>query len=291
MTSSTQKCCVEPVFRRHRSSALMTRLDESSGMVSSEHTRTSRDPVDLANFMSSPKSMTWKRDARSWYPSSRLRTTLRKRLTLDGEKYSTASAGTASEAAAAMTTTRRDDDDDAIEPGDRSATRRAVLPARAHAARVGAPRDADAESVAVGIARLSVAGGDRWATTRSGPDAGSRGNFYHIQTRRISLVGRSGRNPAQFLTARHSHETARLRLTSSRELLSFPRRALLPSALFSPAELEGLSMADDDDETETLFVVRRASGSHTPTLEPSRVLTDSRTLDSNRRPRRTSTSS
>ena len=50
-------------------------------------------------------------------------------------------------------------------------------------------------------------------------------------------------------------------------------------------------MADDDDETETLFVVRRASGSHTPTLEPSRVLTDSRPLNSNRRPRRTSTSS
>lgn len=50
-------------------------------------------------------------------------------------------------------------------------------------------------------------------------------------------------------------------------------------------------MADDDDETETLFVVRRASGSQPPTLEPARVLTDSRPLDSNRRPRRTSTSS
>jgi len=70
-----------------------------------------------------------------------------------------------------MTTTPRDDD--AIEPGDRSATRRAVLPARTLAARV-APRDADAESVAVGIAVLSVAGGDRWATTRSGSDAGLR---------------------------------------------------------------------------------------------------------------------
>ena len=39
-------------------------------------------------------------------------------------------------------------------------------------------------------------------------------------------------------------------------------------------------MADDDDETETLFVVRRASGSHTPTLEP-RAFSPTRTLDSN----------
>ena len=52
-------------------------------------------------------------------------------------------------------------------------------------------------------------------------------------------------------------------------------------------------MADDDDETETLFVVRRASGSRTPTREPARALTDepARFKPTSNGPPRTSTSS
>jgi hypothetical protein len=82
---------------------------------------------------------------------------------LDGEKYSTASAGT-SEAEAAIVRMEEDRDlDPLIDPGRllRAATRRTEVrtAARVDARLLAAPRDADAESVAVGIANVCVAVG------------------------------------------------------------------------------------------------------------------------------------
>mmetsp|Transcript_4976 Transcript_4976/g.18500 ORF Transcript_4976/g.18500 Transcript_4976/m.18500 type:complete len:269 (+) Transcript_4976:219-1025(+) len=92
-TSSTQKYWLVPVFLRNKSSAFITRLRPSRGIVSSAHTRVSLVfEDDLANFMASPKSMTWNRLARSWNPSSRLRMIRKKRFTLEGEKNEVASA-------------------------------------------------------------------------------------------------------------------------------------------------------------------------------------------------------
>ena len=81
---------------------------------------------------------------------------------MDGEKYSTASAGT-SEAEAAIVRMEEDRDlDPLIDPGLllRAATRRTEVRTAARVgARRAAPRDADAESVAVGIADVCVAVG------------------------------------------------------------------------------------------------------------------------------------
>ena len=82
---------------------------------------------------------------------------------MDGEKYSTASAGT-SEAEAAIVRMEEDRDlDPLIDPGRllRAATRRTEVrtAARVDARLLAAPRDADAESVAVGIANVCVAVG------------------------------------------------------------------------------------------------------------------------------------
>jgi hypothetical protein len=83
---------------------------------------------------------------------------------LDGEKYSTASSGAEASPEAAIVRMEEDRDlDPLIDPGllFRAATRRAEVrtAARVDARLLAAPRDADAKSVAVGIANVCVAVG------------------------------------------------------------------------------------------------------------------------------------
>mmetsp|Transcript_5716 Transcript_5716/g.18048 ORF Transcript_5716/g.18048 Transcript_5716/m.18048 type:complete len:292 (+) Transcript_5716:185-1060(+) len=87
--NSTQKYCFIPVFARNKFKALITKFDSSNGIDASSHTRVSFVSEELfAKDISSPKSMTWNNEAKSWYPSSLLRTIRRNKLILDGEKRS-----------------------------------------------------------------------------------------------------------------------------------------------------------------------------------------------------------
>jgi len=88
---------------------------------------------DFANVMSSPRSMTWNSDARSWNPSG-LRAVIRKnRLILDGEKNACVSTRS-SDAARTTCVVERDaldrrvktDDDDGARARERSSGARAV---------------------------------------------------------------------------------------------------------------------------------------------------------------------
>mmetsp|Transcript_26616 Transcript_26616/g.58453 ORF Transcript_26616/g.58453 Transcript_26616/m.58453 type:complete len:222 (-) Transcript_26616:107-772(-) len=84
-----KKRCTPLIFRK-RLNARMTRLDSSTGTPGKLHSRRSlsADSGSNSNSRVSPNATAWKRDARSWYPSGRLRTMRRNRLILAGEKSS-----------------------------------------------------------------------------------------------------------------------------------------------------------------------------------------------------------
>mmetsp|Transcript_16133 Transcript_16133/g.46312 ORF Transcript_16133/g.46312 Transcript_16133/m.46312 type:complete len:233 (-) Transcript_16133:62-760(-) len=93
---------VLPVFSLTRSNARSTRLVRSSGTPGMLHMNSSSStssPSSSFRWSISPKATVWKREARSWNPSGRLRMMRRNRLILHGEKsdrsYSDASISSA----------------------------------------------------------------------------------------------------------------------------------------------------------------------------------------------------